>query len=105
MKKIFKREQIIALRPAEWPCAQYPQYLAPDQAPYLSQILAKAKTEGYTKEQLASAWGWLLSHKSNNILPDGDELDLTEALCVLFEPLSYYEIKRHYVAYATAVEK
>ncbi len=105
MRQIFRRHEIIALRPAEWPCAQYPRYLSPDQAPYLSELIEKAKEAGYHKEDIASAWAGLLNNKSNGYIPEGEELDLVEALTVLFKPLSYYEIKRHYVAYATAVEK
>lgn len=104
MRQIFKRSEIEALRPAEWPCAQYPQYLSPDQAPYLSELIGKAKEAGYHKEDIASAWAGLLNNKSNGYCPDGDELDLTEALCVLFEPLSYYMAKRHYAAFLAAME-
>ena len=102
-KKIFKRAEVVALRPAEWPTTSE-NYMAPEQAPYLSQILAKAKTEGYTKEQLASAWGLMLSDKVNFVHPVSDELSLAEALVVLFEPLSYYMTKRHYAAFLAAME-
>ena len=105
MRQIFRRSEIEALRPAEWPCANYPQYLAPDQAPYLSEIIEQAKAARYHKDDIASAWAGLLDNKSNNYCPEGEELDLVEALTVLFEPLSYYEVKRHYIVFVAALEK
>ena len=102
-KKIFTTQEILGLRPAEWPRA-IGNYLAPEQAPYISVLVSKAKAAGYTKQELASSWGLMLSDKVNFVHPASDELSLDEALTVLFEPLSYYMAKRHYAAFLAAME-
>lgn len=102
-KKIFTTQEILGLRPAEWPRA-IGNYLAPEQAPYISVLVSKAKAAGYTKQELASSWGLMLSDKVNFVRSTGDELALAEALMLLFEPLSYYDAKRHYSAFLEAME-
>lgn len=102
-KKIFKKTEVLDLRPAEWPVSAR-QFFRPEEAPYISVLVSKAKDAGYTKQELASSWGLMLSDKVNFVHPVSDELSLAEALMVLLEPLSYYEAKRHYSAFLEAME-
>lgn len=102
-KKIFRKTEVLDLRPAEWPVSTR-EFFRLGEAPYIAILVSKAKDAGYTKQELASSWGLMLSDKVNEVHPVSDELSLAEALMVLFEPLSYYEAKRHYSAFLEAME-
>ena len=102
-KKIFKKTEVLDLRPAEWPVSTG-KFFRLGEAPYIAILVSRAKDAGYTKQELASSWGLMLSDKVNFVRPTSDELSLAEALVVLFEPLSYYLTKRHYSAFLEAME-
>ncbi len=102
-KKIFRKTEVLDLRPAEWPVSKL-GFFRPEEAPYISALVLKAKEAGYTQQEVAASWGLMLSDKVNFVHPASDELSLDEALTVLFEPLSYYMAKRHYAAFLAAME-
>lgn len=102
-KKIFRKTEVLDLRPAEWPVSTK-GFFRLGEAPYIAILVSRAKDAGYTKQELASSWGLMLSDKVNFVRPTSDELSLAEALMVLFEPLSYYDAKRHYSAFLEAME-
>ena len=102
-KKIFRKTEVLDLRPAEWPVSEREFFRLGD-VPYIGILVSRAKDAGYSKNEIASSWGLMLSDKVNFVRPTGDELSLAEALVVLFEPLSYYMTKRHYSAFLEAME-
>ncbi len=94
----FANANITNMIPNEWPKAKG-NYLLPVQAPYLKELITKAKENGYTKEEMLSAWCELLNMKSKQALkPTEQELDLAQAMYLFFYDKSYYETKQHYAA-------
>ena len=102
-KKIFRKTEVLDLRPDKWPVSTG-GFFRPEEAPYISALVLKAKEAGYTQQEVAASWGLMLSDKVNFVRPTSDELSLAEALVVLFEPLSYYLTNRHYSAFLEAME-
>ncbi len=101
----FKAEAVVAARPQEWPVAKG-NYLTPEQAPYLKQLVEAAQFKGFKPDYLTEAWGKMLRMKSEKVdEPNGYNLSFAEALHCMFSPLSYYETKQHYCAFLTFVNE
>ena len=100
-KEIFDSQEIKAIRPTLAPERKDSNFLSCEQVPYLRELIIKARKEGYSQEEACEAWAKLLNNKSREIDFEGKDepLNLAEALTVLFQNLSYYETKWHYVAF------
>lgn len=94
----IKKSFVESLAPAACPrLSKERNYLLPEQAPYLAQLLSEAKKRGYSSGDILSAWDGVLAKKAQTP-PQQEELDLEEAMRVLFHNLSYDETKLHYLA-------
>ena len=100
-KETFDSQEIKAIRPTLAPERKVgSNFLSCEQAPYLQELIIRARRGGYSQEDGCKAWAQMLSNKSNQVDFEGnDELNLAEALTVLFYNLSYYETKWHYLAF------
>lgn len=101
-KETFNGQEIKAFRPALAPERKEDNnFLLCEQVPYLQELVIRARRGGYSQEEACEAWSKLLNNKSKEIDFEGkdDDLDLAEALTVLFQHLSYYETKWHYCAF------
>ena len=101
-KEIFQSNEVKSIRPEFAPqLATGKNFLSCEQVDYLREIVVKARQGGYSQEDGCRAWAQMLNNKSNQVDFEGkdEDLDLAEALTVLFQNLSYYETKWHYVAF------
>ena len=100
-KETFDSQEIKAIRPTLAPERKAgSNFLSCEQAPYLQELIIRARRGGYSQEDGCKAWAQMLSNKSNQVdYEDKEQLDLSEALTVLFQNICYYEAKQHYVAF------
>ena len=98
-KKIFTKQEVAVLCPQSI-SSKSGNFLKSGDVPYLKQLVIKARQRGYSRDDGANVWAMMLNNKSRGISFDNREmLDLSEALTTLFQNLSYYEAKQHYVAF------
>ena len=100
-KEIFQSNEVKSIRPEFAPqLATGKNFLSCEQVDYLREIVVKARQGGYSQEDGCRAWAQMLNNKSNQVdYEDKEQLDLSEALTVLFQNICYYEAKQHYVAF------
>lgn len=97
-KRLFKAEQIKAIRPTEAPKLTGDAFL-PEQAPYLKEFIRTALQISSHENRLI-AWNRMLNNKLNGIsFENKKELGLSEGLTVLFQLLTYSDAERHYKAF------
>lgn len=98
-EKTFKRADIIALIPAEWPTPER-NYLTMEQVPYLRSLIKEAQSKGYTPEETLLQWDAFVRNKPQQTpAAEGDEIMLEDAFRILFAEKSYSETKQHYAAF------
>ncbi len=98
LKPNFMAEDIRRYRPLTAPSSTA-FYFGAEDVPYLKILLQDARKKGYTQQDILEAWDACLHMKSmSTSAASWSEIGLDKALCVLFESLSYYDTKRHYVA-------
>ena len=100
-KEIFDSTDVKSIRPEFAPqLATGKNFLSCEQVDYLREIIVRAHQEGYSQEEGCQAWARMLNNKSNSVdYENKEQLDLSEALTVLFQNICYYEAKQHYVAF------
>jgi hypothetical protein len=69
------------------------------EVPYLETLVSEARKKMSTQD-LFDEWDAFIEKKSKKTKPsEAEEVDLSDALLIMFNNFSYNEVKRHYAAF------